>query len=73
MHDIFPVIGDELLQSLGVDNEEMFRVFNMGVGFALVVRPHFVDAIVHRLERMKQTVYRIGHIKRGSGKVELRA
>ena len=39
------------LQQLGsVDQAEMDRVFNMGIGLVVVVAEHFADAIVRRLE-----------------------
>jgi phosphoribosylformylglycinamidine cyclo-ligase len=55
-----------------VAEEEMLRVFNMGIGYCLVVRPHFAEAIAERLERLGERVYRIGRIARGTGKVRLK-
>ena len=54
-----------------VAEDEMFRVFNMGVGYTLIVRPHFADAVAERLRRSGETVYRLGKIVKGSGKVRL--
>jgi phosphoribosylformylglycinamidine cyclo-ligase len=62
-----PVFG--ILQRIGVDEEEMYRVFNMGIGFALVVRPVFVESVMRHLSKMGEAVYRIGAIRRGSGKL----
>jgi phosphoribosylformylglycinamidine cyclo-ligase len=43
-----PIFG--LLQRLGsIPDEEMYRAFNMGIGFALVVAPEGVDAVRARL------------------------
>jgi len=64
---IFP-----FLQSLGVDEEEMFRVFNMGIGYVLVVRPAFADAVLRRLERSGERAYPIGVVRRGGGEVQFR-
>ncbi|MEQ9459768.1 MAG: phosphoribosylformylglycinamidine cyclo-ligase [Phycisphaeraceae bacterium] len=55
-----------------VDDEEMLRVFNMGIGYCLVVRPHFAEAIAERLERLGERVYRIGRVTRGRGKVRFK-
>ena len=55
----------------GVAEEEMFRVFNMGVGFTLIVRPTFADAIARKLERSGEQVFRLGRIVKGSGEVRL--
>lgn len=58
-----------LLQHLGVDEEEMYRVFNMGIGFVLVVRPAFARSVAAQLEKMGEVVHRIGVIRRGSGRL----
>jgi len=56
----------------GVDREEMWRVFNMGIGYTLVVRPHFAEAITTKLQKAGEQVMTIGRITKGSGKVVLR-
>jgi len=56
----------------GVEESEMRRVFNMGIGYVLVVRPTFADAVAKRLERMGETVFEIGKITKGTGKVKLK-
>ncbi len=58
------------LQNVGpVEEQEMFRAFNMGIGFILIVAPDFADSINRQLIRTGQTVYKLGAIARGSGKV----
>ena len=58
------------LQKKGpVDEAEMYRVFNMGIGFVLIVSADFADAIQQKLTRYGETVYRIGSITKGSRKV----
>jgi len=56
----------------GIDEDEMRRVFNMGVGFCLIVRPTFADAIERKLTRLGERVWRIGRIRRGQGRVVLK-
>lgn len=58
-----------LLQKLGVEEEEMYRVFNMGIGFALVVRPAFARSVAADLSRRGEMVYRIGEVRAGKGNV----
>lgn len=66
--DVPPVF--KFLQKHGnVDREEMFRVFNMGVGYLIVVRPHFAEAVTKRLQRLGESVSTIGEITPGTGKV----
>ena len=56
----------------GIDEAEMWRVFNMGLGFAIIAKPHFADRLVKRLSRTGETVRVIGTITEGSGKVIFR-
>ena len=56
----------------GVADDEMDRVFNMGVGYCLVVRPTFADAVARKLEKSGETVFRMGEIVGGSGDVRYR-
>ena len=55
-----------------VEESEMFRVFNMGIGFVLIVAPDFAQSIKKKLTRWGQKVYRIGTISTGTGKVILK-
>jgi len=52
-----------------VAEEEMFRVFNMGIGFVLVVAEDFAHSVSAKLSKVGETVYTIGHIGTGTGKV----
>jgi len=67
-----PEIFDLLASQGPVEREEMFRVFNMGIGFVMIVRPTFADSIARQLRRAGEQVYRIGRIKSGKTAVELR-
>ena len=58
------------LQKAGpVEEDEMFRVFNMGIGFVLIVAEDFANSISNKLTRFGEKVYRIGRITTGTGKV----
>jgi phosphoribosylformylglycinamidine cyclo-ligase len=64
-HKIF-----SFLQAKGpVEEAEMYRVFNMGIGFVLIVAEDFADSITKKLSRYGEKVYRIGRITSGTGKV----
>ncbi|MCA9254874.1 MAG: phosphoribosylformylglycinamidine cyclo-ligase, partial [Phycisphaerales bacterium] len=58
-----------LIQALGVDETEMYDVFNMGVGFILVVRPAFANAVMARLNSAGETAFRIGVVRKGRRRV----
>jgi len=61
------------LQEAGpVEEVEMYRVFNMGIGFVLVVAEDFADSIAKKLTRLGEKVYTIGRITSGTGKVVLK-
>jgi len=61
------------LQKAGpVEETEMFRVFNMGIGYVLIVAPDFAGSIAKKLKRYGETVYKIGTITAGTGKVVLK-
>ena len=61
------------LQEKGsVDEAEMWRVFNMGIGYVLAVRPAFADSVTRHLEQKGETVHRIGKLTKGKGRVTLR-
>jgi phosphoribosylformylglycinamidine cyclo-ligase len=50
--------------------KEMWNVFNMGLGFVLMVSPFYADHITEMLQKSGETVYRIGRIEKGaSGEV----
>lgn len=58
------------LQERGaIDPAEMDRVFNMGVGYCLIVRPTFADSIASKLRKHGETVWTIGKIVRGRGRI----
>ena len=69
--DIPPIFN--FLQKAGpVDEAEMYRVFNMGIGYVLAVAEDFADSITKKLASYGEKVYKIGVVKSGSGKVVLK-
>jgi phosphoribosylformylglycinamidine cyclo-ligase len=61
------------LQNKGpVEEAEMYRVFNMGIGFVLIVAEDFANSIAKKLTRFGEKVYKIGRIASGAGKVILK-
>jgi len=53
-----------LLKKWGqVEEEEMYRVFNMGIGMMLIVAPEEIGKIMERLEILGEKAYIIGTIK----------
>ena len=59
-----------LIQSGGrVDDTEMFRTFNMGIGMAVVVAADHLHDVEHSLERRGFPSFLIGSVERGAGVV----
>ena len=59
------------MQDIGsIDSTEMNRVFNMGVGFLLIVRDEFTNSIASQLQVFGEKVFEIGRVEEGSGKVK---
>ena len=56
----------------GVSEDEMYRVFNMGIGFVLIVRPTFAEAVLRKLKGFGETPVVLGEIVAGEGRVTLR-
>lgn len=57
-----PPLFQWLQQAGNVDRQEMYRVFNCGIGMAVVVGADVADAVVAQLSTAGETVYRIGCI-----------
>jgi phosphoribosylformylglycinamidine cyclo-ligase len=66
-----PPVFEFLQERGGIDEQEMWRVFNMGVGYVLIVRPTFADSIVRRLTRYGEEAFILGEIVKGKGRVRL--
>jgi phosphoribosylformylglycinamidine cyclo-ligase len=49
----------------------MFRVFNMGIGYTLICRPSFSDAVCAKLAKLGESPVVIGEIVKGTGEVRL--
>ena len=60
------------LQAAGdIEQEEMDRVFNEGLGMVMVVSPYYADAVMRSLEAAGEAVYVLGRTVRTSGKSEV--
>ncbi|MGR3541231.1 MAG: phosphoribosylformylglycinamidine cyclo-ligase [Hasllibacter sp.] len=55
------------LAARGVDEDEMLRVFNCGIGMIAVAAPDRAEALTRTLEGEGETVFRIGRVVAGQG------
>ena len=66
-----PPIFKALEKAGEVPRDEMFRVFNMGIGMVLIVAPEYADQIVREVDAAGIGAWTIGEIRAGSGNVVL--
>jgi phosphoribosylformylglycinamidine cyclo-ligase len=62
-----PAIYQFIEQAGGIDAQEMYRVFNMGIGMVLFVRAADADAALDLLKKAGEKPLRIGQVEKGSG------
>jgi phosphoribosylformylglycinamidine cyclo-ligase len=53
-----------------VDPIEMMRVFNMGVGFVIIVSPHFTGPIMNHLRRAGERCWVLGRVRKGGPQLQ---
>jgi phosphoribosylformylglycinamidine cyclo-ligase len=62
-----PKIFDFLKEKGDLKQEEMFNVFNMGIGFVLAVKEELIHDVIQKLEANGEKPYIIGRVNQGSG------
>lgn len=64
-----PRVFDLVSSAAGLDTDEMYRTFNMGIGYAVVFDPAHAPAAAAALQATGERVYEIGEIVEGEGRV----
>ena len=65
-----PAVFSFLQEKGNIPEEEMWRIFNMGIGYCVIVKKSFADSVAERLTKLGETVYTIGTVqKNGKGEV----
>ena len=67
-----PALFSWLQQDGRIPEDEMLRTFNCGIGMTLAVAREDAEQVQQILERSGETVYRIGEITQGTGRVDIR-
>lgn len=62
----------DFIRRLGTTRAEMFKVFNMGIGFVFIVRPYFADGVMRVLRQAGERPITLGRIQRGGQRVRFR-
>ena len=68
-HPIFKLIQ----RTAGIEDAEMYRVFNMGVGFVVITPADQVERALERLRQSGYTAQRIGTVDDNVGRVTMRS
>jgi phosphoribosylformylglycinamidine cyclo-ligase len=66
-----PPVFQLLAERGGVDETELYQVFNMGIGMALIVPKDSANAVLKFVRARGQNAWVIGEIVRGAGKTRL--
>lgn len=66
-----PAVFSWLARLGKIEESEMFRVFNMGIGMTLIVRPYYADHMIHEIARRDVKAWVIGEIQSGAPEVKL--
>ncbi len=59
----------DFLRRLGTTRAEMLKVFNMGIGFVMFVRPRYLSGVMAALEKAGEKPMVVGAARRGGGRV----
>ncbi|MCM8779556.1 MAG: phosphoribosylformylglycinamidine cyclo-ligase [Candidatus Omnitrophica bacterium] len=68
---VVPKIFQLIQNKGGVENKEMYRTFNMGVGMVLIVKPQAAQAVISALAEFKLKSWIIGEAVKGKKEVEI--
>ncbi|OHW62710.1 phosphoribosylformylglycinamidine cyclo-ligase [Andreesenia angusta] len=66
-----PEIFGEVKRMGNINEDEMYRTFNMGIGYILFVEPGIKKAVIESLEDMGECSYEIGKVRAGIDGVKL--
>jgi phosphoribosylformylglycinamidine cyclo-ligase len=61
-----------ILDDGGVNEQELYQVFNMGIGMVVIVAADKADAVLRFIRARKQTAWLIGEVTKGTGKAHVR-
>ena len=68
---VLPII-QYVIDAAGLDQEQALKTFNMGIGMCVICKPQDAAAIRAELEATGETVYTVGTVIAGEGKVVYR-
>jgi phosphoribosylformylglycinamidine cyclo-ligase len=66
-----PPIFRLLQEKSGVSKQELYHVFNMGIGMTLIVQATRAGEVIKQIQRRKYKAFVIGTVKKGKGRVRI--
>jgi phosphoribosylformylglycinamidine cyclo-ligase len=67
-----PPIFQLILEDGGVDERELYQVFNMGIGMVVIVARDKAQTVLRFINAQKQTAWLIGEVTKGVGEAHVR-
>lgn len=67
-----PAIFDALADAGNLGDDELYKTFNMGIGFVIIADKEQAEAVAAKLTALNETFYRIGEITDGDGHVVIK-
>ncbi len=65
--DLLPIFS-LLTEKGGVNEAELYQVFNMGIGMTVIVSPEAVDDVLRAIQAARHRAWLIGEVVKGTGK-----
>jgi len=66
-----PAIFQLIAARGGVEEKELYQVFNMGIGMTVIVSGDKADSVLKFIRAQKQMAWMIGEVVRGTGGVRM--
>jgi phosphoribosylformylglycinamidine cyclo-ligase len=66
-----PAIFRMIVEKGGVPDEELYQVFNMGIGMTVIVAADKADAVLRQINRTKHKAWIIGEVVKGKGEARV--
>lgn len=67
-----PIVFEFIQKQGGIPEEEMYSIFNMGIGFVIIVSKDDATYVLNKLNLRKKQAFLIGKVVEGKEKIELK-
>ncbi len=67
-----PAVFESLKKMGNISQEEMFHVFNMGIGMTVIISPASLEEFKSSAQKMSEGIILLGEVAAGTGKVQIK-